>query len=373
MAINKNFINLLSGLNHPAKFKAINIITSKIREQLGADAKFYTKPDKCLALRNKLFDIIDITDNYLQTLIRIETETPYSVFSLIMDDNYSDLIIHGNGIKTYNGIEYFNDLIDPEMLDVYHMFIDHFCNNIMFIEETKFDTAHAILDTENSIFRFNMMHQTLNANDPYPVVIIRKQTISKDIVGGEKYITTTGVSDNQINFINDLALNGSYIIFGETGSGKTTLLKYMANYKLEEKRNLCIIEDTAELRVNVPISFITNAHYKIHDLFVAALRQNPSHVLIGETRTDEIVDILETALTTKVGTTIHANSFYRAIQRMVFMAMKRDINPSDLMNLITSAIDGMIFMENRKVKEVWKHKEEHHFGGDILNDYEQVF
>ena len=372
MTINPNFLKMLNGLNNPAKYKAINLILSKIREQLGADHTLYENPEKCLILRNKLFDVIDITDEYLEKLIEIETKTPYSIFSLIMNDNYSDLIIHSKGIKTYDGTNYYNDLIDENLLDVYHVFMNHFCNNIMFIEETKFDTAHAILDTEYKEFRFNMMHYTLNANDKYPVIIIRKQVINHNVINPDAYISNVGASENQINYINELALNGSYIIFGQTGSGKTTMLKYMGNYKLENKRNLCIIEDTPELRIDVPISFVTNINYSIHDLFVSALRQNPSHVLIGETRTDEIVDILETALTTNVGTTIHANSFYRAIERMVFMSMKRKINPTDLINLITSSVDGFIFMEDRKVKEIWKHKKEHRFNGDILEDYEQV-
>lgn len=166
------------------------------------------------------------------------------------------------------------------------------------------------------------------------------------------------------------AKHGSYIIFGEVGSGKTTLLRYMANYQLEKKDNLCTIEDTKELNIDVPLAELTNNHANIHDLFVNTLRQYPSHVIIGETRTDEIVDILENALTINVGTTIHAGSFPKAIQRIVFMSQKRNIPPENILSLTNAAINCFIFMGDRKIKGMWVHKKD--FIPDIYNAYEEV-
>ena len=132
----------------------------------------------------------------------------------------------------------------------------------------------------------------------------------------------------------------------------------MCNYKLEEKNNLATIEDTPELNVKVPLAELTSNHASIHDLFVNTLRQYPSHVIIGETRTSEIVDILEAALTINVGTTLHAADFRKAIQRMVFMSLERKISTESLLDLINAAVNCFILMENRKIKGMWVHTNE---------------
>lgn len=151
----------------------------------------------------------------------------------------------------------------------------------------------------------------------------------------------------------------------------TTLLKYMGNYHLPEKRNIITIEDTAELNMPIPLALITNNHYKIKDLFKASLRQFPSHMIVGETRTDEIVDILESSLTISCLTTIHANSFERAIQRIIFMSMPRKIPSDTIKDLINASIDCFIFMEARKVKGMWEKKDDKHYE-NIYEAYEEV-
>lgn len=190
------------------------------------------------------------------------------------------------------------------------------------------------------------------------------------LMDGDSYLKSIEVTPNQEAILHKYAFHGNCIVFGETGSGKTTLVRYMGNYRLKEKRNLCIIEDTSELNIEVPISLITNHHKNIKDLFVASLRENPSHVIIGETRTSEIVDILESALTIPVITTIHANSFQRAIERIIFMSIERNIRADDMRNLINSAVDCFIFMENRKIKEIWEHK--HEVNTNVYEAYERI-
>ena len=150
----------------------------------------------------------------------------------------------------------------------------------------------------------------------------------------------------------------------------TTLLKYMGNYDLANKRNLCTIEDTPELNIDVPIKMITNNHYKIKDLFKATLRQNPSHLIVGETRTDEIVDILESSLTFSCLTSIHANSFERAVQRIVFMSMPRHIPPQTILDLINASVDCFIHMKDRKVEGMWIKKNKH--VNDVFEAFEKI-
>ena len=363
--INENFLNMLRGLQDPRKLEAVKTIMAKYKEQNAVDNKFYSNKLKVKQCMNKLFDIINTSDPFLETLIKIEGNTPYSIFSYILQENFSDIMFHGNGYILSDNIKEEKVEIPEELLDIYRVFIDHFIDNIVFLSSKKFDTGNAILDAEIDTLRFNLIHKTLNSNG-LPVIVIRTQTIqSSSLQMSDSYINSVCDSEEQVLAIQKYAQKGNAIIFGETGSGKTTLLKYMGNYKLKEKRNLVSIEDTKELNIDVPLALLTNHRFKIKDLFVASLRQNPSHVLIGETRTDEIVDILEAALTTNVTTTIHANSFLRAVQRIVFMSMSRKIPPQQILDLVNASIDCFIFMENRKVKEVWVHKD-----GVISNVYE---
>lgn len=362
--MNKDFFNLLNGLNSANKLDAVKRVMSMTKEQSALDPRFYFKKEKMKNLMDRLFDEIDASDPFLERLIRIEGASPYSIFTYVLNENYSDIMFYHNGFSLTDNVRDERFIIPEELLPLYSIFITHFIENIMFLSEKKFDTANCILDAEISSLRFNLIHKTLS-NNGFDVIIIRKQTVKKTIALGEEYISGVCNSPEQVNTIQKYAQKGNFIIFGEVGSGKTTLLKFMANYKIDEKRNLCIIEDTSELNVDVPISLITNHHRNIKGLFIAALRQNPSSIIIGETRTDEIVDILQAALTISVGTTIHANSFVRAIQRIIFMSIERKIPPQEVLDLTSAAIDCFIFMDKRRVKEVWERKE-----GIVQNIYE---
>ena len=350
-------MNILKGLNDRRKSEAINIILAKFREQNAVDGKFYNDTAKVQAVMSKLFDLIDTSDPFLESLIRIEATGPYSIFTYLLNENFSDIVIHKSGLIMSNSSEVQKIAIPQELMSLYHKFVNHFIENIMFISAKKFDTGNSILDAELGIFRFNLIHQSLTISG-FHVIAVRKQTITHtiDIMDSESYLKSIEVSAAQAEVIHKYAYRGNAIVFGEVGSGKTTLIKYMGNYRLDDKRNLCTIEDTGELNLNVPIALLTNHHKNIKDLFTASLRENPSHIIIGETRTSEIVDILESALTISVITSIHANSFQRAIERIIFMSIERNIQPDDMRNLINSAVDCFIFMDDRKVKEVWEHK-----------------
>ena len=151
----------------------------------------------------------------------------------------------------------------------------------------------------------------------------------------------------------------------------------MGGYRINEKRNLITIEDTPELFLPINIAYLTNDNFRIQDLFKITLRENPSHVIVGETRGEEIVDILESALVFRCGTSIHADSLSKAIMRIVFMVKGSDLNSyntDDINSLITSTMDGFIYMKNRKVEGIWKRKDINDCDmNNALKNYEQVY
>lgn len=177
-----------------------------------------------------------------------------------------------------------------------------------------------------------------------------------------------------IDLIKNYVSDKNPLIVGPTGSGKSTLLSKILTEKQETnpEQNLITIEDTAELHIPHCISYITNKKYKIHEVFVSSLRQNPSRVLIGETRGVEIIDILETCLTAKSGTTCHATDFPKLEQRLKLMVGDR-LSTDDLFRLTVAAIDIVIFIVARKVTGVYiRNNDAYQNGGTIKNCYNRI-
>lgn len=387
--MNESFLRFLRSIASDSNYyQAVKLILSEFELKYGSNNKLYDVDQRevLLGVKNSLIDKVDITDKFIEVAINIEVNSPFSIFNYILNDDFSDVIFHKDGYKQsdHKGFKnyLFKDYIQDEaqlnrVRNVYKLYFKHVIQNIGTAKgESKFDPSNAIMDAESmEKYRFNIIHESLNGRRGWPIIVVRKQTIKKEADSFQQmfdsYIQNVGASEEQIKTIQKYAQNGNIILFGETGSGKTTMLRYIGNYGLEEKRNLITIEDTAELGLDVPLTFITNQKYTIKDLFTAALRQNPSHILIGETRTSEIIDIMEAALVTSVSTTIHANSFNRAIQRIIFMSVKdRDLDTSEIENLINASVDCFIYMKDRKVKQMWKHKE----GNikDVYDAYEEV-
>ena len=371
--MNSNFYNMLNGLNSTSKIEAVKLIMSKYKEQTAIDSNFYSNPVSLKRTKEQIFDKISTNDVYIEHLINIEAETPYSIFKFILLEEYSDIMFFKDGYKLTGGkTEEHEDqyhVIPESLLDIYKLFFNHFIENVMFLANSKFDPGNALLDTEVGNLRFHMVHSSLNVDDS-PVMVVRKQIIKKTINMSDEYLDSTGCSEKQKEIVKKYSKEGNTIVFGQVGSGKTTMLKFIGNHDIENKKNLITLEDTKELGIDVPIALLTNNNYKIKDLFTAALRENPSHIIVGETRTDEIIDILEAGLTISTATSVHANSFARVIQRIIFMSMARGIPVSEVEKLITATVDCFIFMDNKKVKEIHVHKGDYKLG--VYDAYEKV-
>lgn len=177
-----------------------------------------------------------------------------------------------------------------------------------------------------------------------------------------------------IDLIKNYVSDKNPLIVGPTGSGKSTLLAKILTEKQETnpEQNLITIEDTPELHIPYCISYVTNKKYKIHDVFVASLRENPSRVLIGETRGYEIIDILETCLTAKSGTTCHATDFPKLEQRLKLMVGDK-MATDDLFRLTVAGIDIIVFIVARKVTGVYiRNSKPYSNGGTIKDCYERI-
>ena len=116
------------------------------------------------------------------------------------------------------------------------------------------------------------------------------------------------------------------IVSGGTGSGKTTTLNALSSF-IDNHERVLTIEDTAELQLQQihvgrmesrPANVEGKGAVTQRDCLRNALRMRPDRIIVGETRGEEVIDMLQAMNTGHDGsmTTIHANSSRDAVSRL---------------------------------------------------------
>ncbi|MGQ0611951.1 MAG: CpaF family protein [Paracoccaceae bacterium] len=116
------------------------------------------------------------------------------------------------------------------------------------------------------------------------------------------------------------------IVSGGTGSGKTTTLNALSSF-IDDTERVLTIEDTAELQLQQvhvgrmesrPPNVEGKGAVTQRDCLRNALRMRPDRIIVGETRGDEVIDMLQAMNTGHDGsmTTIHANNPRDGISRL---------------------------------------------------------
>ncbi|MHA7888303.1 CpaF family protein [Roseicyclus sp.] len=116
------------------------------------------------------------------------------------------------------------------------------------------------------------------------------------------------------------------IVSGGTGSGKTTTLNALSSF-IDNKERVLTIEDTAELQLQQvhvgrmesrPPNVEGKGAVTQRDCLRNALRMRPDRIIVGETRGEEVIDMLQAMNTGHDGsmTTIHANNARDACSRL---------------------------------------------------------
>ena len=116
------------------------------------------------------------------------------------------------------------------------------------------------------------------------------------------------------------------IVSGGTGSGKTTALNALSSF-IDDAERILTIEDTAELQLQQthvgrmesrPPNVEGKGAVTQRDCLKNALRMRPDRIIVGETRGEEVIDMLQAMNTGHDGsmTTIHANSARDGVSRL---------------------------------------------------------
>ncbi|HXH32188.1 MAG TPA: CpaF/VirB11 family protein [Bacteriovoracaceae bacterium] len=153
------------------------------------------------------------------------------------------------------------------------------------------------------------------------------------------------------------------LIAGSTGSGKTSLLSSLLEY-VEKDEHIAILEDTYEIQSSHPhqTRFLAgeSAQNSLKSYLTYTLRLSPDRIVLGEMRSHEVVPFLMAMNTGHKGLmgTLHASSGVDALHRVVLLfslyAGEANLSFDRIMELLCRNLEYVVFMENKRVKEVIK-------------------
>lgn len=174
----------------------------------------------------------------------------------------------------------------------------------------------------------------------------RRQKISL-----KEYIDFGSMTKQMVDFLSicgHIRLN--ILISGGTGSGKTTLLNALSG-NIDHKERVITVEDAAELQLQQPhvLRMETRppnmqgaGEITARQLVKNALRMRPDRIIIGEIRSEEVIEVLSAMNTGHDGSmaTIHANTPRDALSRIENLVgmSKVSMSSSSLKTQIASAL-----------------------------------
>jgi len=171
--------------------------------------------------------------------------------------------------------------------------------------------------------RFNAMVPPIAVDGS--LVSIRK--FKKDKLGIDDLVRFGAFTEEMAAYLQAaVATRLNIIVSGGTGSGKTTTLNALSSF-IDNAERILTIEDTAELQLQQthvgrmesrPANVEGKGAVTQRDCLKNALRMRPDRIIVGETRGEEVIDMLQAMNTGHDGsmTTIHANNARDAVSRL---------------------------------------------------------
>jgi len=162
--------------------------------------------------------------------------------------------------------------------------------------------------------------------------------------------------------------NLNILVSGSTGAGKTTLLNSLAS-AIPSKSRLITVEEVFELQPRVPdcVALQTrppnlqgDGEIALRKLIKEALRMRPTHLVVGEIREAESLDLLIALNSGLPGmATIHANSARDAVDKLQTLPLLagENITHAFIGPMVAQAVDlvvhvGMDSLGKRRIQEV---------------------
>jgi len=271
---------------------------------------------------------------------------------LLKDDTVNDILINTHK-SVYVERRGKLELTDVHFQDTRHLL--RIVNKIVSAVGRRVDESQPMVDARLSDgSRVNAIIPPLAVDGP--LVSIRKFGRSPLLM--ERLVEIRSISEEMGKFLQAVVkCRRNVLISGGTGSGKTTLLNAMSAF-IDHRERVVTIEDSAELQLQQPhVCRLETRPNNIEgrgevtqrDLVRNALRMRPDRIIVGEVRTGEAFDMLQSMNTGHDGsmTTVHANTPRDALARveqMIGMA-GLDISARSIRHQIASAINVVVQIE----------------------------
>ena len=241
--------------------------------------------------------------------------------TLLKDDTVNDILVNGPQqifVEREGNLE----LTDITFKDEKHLM--RIIDKIVSAVGRRVDESNPYVDARlQDGSRFNAMVPPIAVDGS--LVSIRK--FKKDKLGIDDLVRFGAFSEEMAAYLQAaVACRLNVIVSGGTGSGKTTTLNALSSF-IDDDERILTIEDTAELQLQQthvgrmesrPPNVEGKGEVSPRDCLKNALRMRPDRIIVGETRGEEVIDMLQAMNTGHDGsmTTIHANNARDGISRL---------------------------------------------------------
>ncbi|MCW1934650.1 CpaF family protein [Pararhodobacter zhoushanensis] len=240
---------------------------------------------------------------------------------LLKDDTVNDILVNGPN-RVFIERDGKLQLTDVTFKDERHLL--RIIDKIVSAVGRRVDESNPYVDARLADgSRFNAMVPPVAVDGS--LVSIRK--FKKEKLGINDLVNFGAFSEEMAMYLEAaVATRLNVIVSGGTGSGKTTTLNALSSF-IDNAERILTIEDTAELQLQQvhvgrmesrPPNVEGKGAVTQRDCLRNALRMRPDRIIVGETRGEEVIDMLQAMNTGHDGsmTTIHANSARDGISRL---------------------------------------------------------
>ncbi|ASM72982.1 MULTISPECIES: CpaF family protein [Roseobacteraceae] len=241
--------------------------------------------------------------------------------TLLKDDSVNDILVNGPQ-QIFVERDGKLQLTDVTFKDERHLL--RIIDKIVSAVGRRVDESNPYVDARlKDGSRFNAMVPPIAVDGS--LVSIRK--FKKDKLGIDDLVDFGAFTEEMAAYLQAaVATRLNIIVSGGTGSGKTTTLNALSSF-IDNSERILTIEDTAELQLQQthvgrmesrPPNVEGKGEVSPRDCLKNALRMRPDRIIVGETRGEEVIDMLQAMNTGHDGsmTTIHANSARDGVSRL---------------------------------------------------------